>query len=100
MGNLQVGMSDYMFLFLTDVVFSSIQIAFTTLPLMSLFAKITPKRIEGTIFASLTGTWNLDQTVIQPLIGNFINNFVGVSKDDLSGYSTLMLVALCLHPIG
>ena len=58
--NLQVGMSDYLFLFLTDVVFSSIQIAFTTLPLMSLFAKITPKRIEGTIFAFLTGTWNLD----------------------------------------
>ena len=53
-------MSDYLFLFLTDVVFSAIALAFTTLPLMSLFAKITPKRIEGTIFAFLTGTWNLD----------------------------------------
>jgi hypothetical protein len=37
-----------------------VQIAFSTLPLMALFAKITPKRIEGTIFAFLTGTWNLD----------------------------------------
>ena len=66
---------------------------------MALFAKITPKRIEGTIFAFLTGTWNLDATVIQPLMGNFINGFVGVTKDDLSGYSTLMLIALCVTPI-
>jgi Na+/melibiose symporter-like transporter len=58
--NLNIGVSDYALLFFTDVVFSSVQIAFSTLPLMALFAKITPKRIEGTIFAFLTGTWNLD----------------------------------------
>lgn len=98
--NLAIGLSDYMFLFLTDVVFASVQIAFSTLPLMALFAKITPKRIEGTIFAFLTGTWNLDSTVIQPLIGNAINSFIGVNKDDLSGYSTLMLIALCMTPLG
>ena len=67
---------------------------------MALFAKITPKRIEGTIFAFLTGTSNLDQSVLQPLLGNFVNLFVGVNKDDLSGYSTLMLIALICSPIG
>lgn len=98
--NLSIGISDYVFLFASDVVFASMSIAFATLPLMALFAKITPKRIEGTIFAFLTGTWNLDATVIQPLIGNFINSFVGVTKDDLSGYSTLMLIGFIMSPLG
>jgi hypothetical protein len=31
---------------------------------MALFAKITPHRIEGTMFAFLTGTSNLDGGVI------------------------------------
>jgi hypothetical protein len=31
---------------------------------MALFAKITPRRIEGTMFAFLTGTSNLDGGVI------------------------------------
>lgn len=33
-------------------------------------------------------------------MGNFVNMFVGVSKDDLSGYSTLMLVSLIVAPLG
>lgn len=98
--NLACGISDYFFLIFTDVVFGAIAMAFSTLPIMSLFAKITPKRIEGTIFAFLTGTSNLDAGVIQPLMGNFVNSFVGVNKDDLSGYPTLMLVSLCCAPIG
>ena len=62
--NLEIGISDYVFLFFTDVVFSVIQTLFYTLPIMALFAKITPKRIEGTTFAFLTGTMNLASTVI------------------------------------
>ena len=33
-------------------------------------------------------------------MGNLVNLFVGVSKDDLSGYPTLCLVALCFAPFG
>ena len=98
--NLELDISDYFFIIFTDVVFGAFARAFSTLPIMSLFAKITPKRIEGTIFAFLTGTSNLDQGVIQPLMGNLVNSFVGVNKDDLSGYPTLMLIALLTAPIG
>ena len=98
--NLDLDISDYIFLFFTDVVFAATAMAFSTLPIMALFAKITPPRIEGTMFAFLTGTSNLDLMVLQPLMGNFVNLFVGVNKDDLSGYSTLILVQLCCSPIG
>lgn len=92
--NLEIGIPDMVFLFFTDVVFNTIIWILVVMPLMALFAKITPKKIEGTIFAFLTGTWNLGSTVIQPQVGNFINHqFVGVNKNDLSGYPTLMFIA-------
>lgn len=68
---------------------------------MALFAKITPHKVEGTVFALLTGTSNLDSAVLQPLMGAWINNqFVGVTKDDQSNYSTLMLINIICAPIG
>jgi Na+/melibiose symporter-like transporter len=99
--NVEIGISDYAFIIFTDVVFGAITTAFSTLPIMALFAKITPRRVEGTVFAFLTGTSNLDQGVIAPLMGAWINNqFVGVNKDDQSGYSTLALISLILAPLG
>ena len=99
--NLDMGISDYAFLIFTDVVFGAISLSFGTLPIMALFAKITPKRIEGTMFAFLTGTSNLDQGVIGPMMGAFINaQFVGVDKDDQSGYSTLCLISFFCSFIG
>jgi hypothetical protein len=62
--NLEFEMSDYFFVWFQDVVFSSVALCFSTLPTMALFAKVTPKRIEGTMFAFLTGTSNFDSIVI------------------------------------
>jgi hypothetical protein len=88
--NLEFDVSDMVFLFFTDVVFECINTLLYTLPIMALFAKITPKSIEGTTFATLTGTMNLAGTVISPGIGVFINNeFVHVTKHDLSRYDIL-----------
>ena len=62
---------------------------------MALFAKITPKRIEGTTYATLTGTFNLSFSVISPAMGTAINHrFVGVTAEDLSDYQTLVLINL------
>jgi hypothetical protein len=72
--NLSCGINDLSFLFFTNIVFGTVSIAFSTLPIMALFAKITPRRIEGTMFAFLTGTSNLDGGVIQPMMGAWINN--------------------------
>lgn len=99
--NLEIGISDLAFIYTTSVVFGALSTAFSTLPIMALFAKITPHRVEGTVFALLTGTLNLDQAVLQSLVGAYINNhFVGVTKDDQSGYPTLCLISLCCQPIG
>jgi len=40
---------------------------------MALFGKITPPRIEGTIFAFLTGTMNFTYSFIMPGMGTLIN---------------------------
>ena len=56
-----------------DVVFNALSTMLYNLPILSLFAKITPVKIEGTIFAFLTGTMNFASTVISPGIGTWIN---------------------------
>lgn len=92
--NKDIGISDLVFLLFTDIVFSVVGTLLYTLPILALFAKITPAKIEGTIFAFLTGTMNLASTVISPGMGTWINHqFVGVNKKDLSNYSTLCLIA-------
>ena len=60
---------------------------------MILFAKITPKRIEATTFAFLTGAGNLSAGMKQ-LGGYAINKWSGinVTEQDLSGYSYLVLI--------
>ena len=68
-----MGISDYAFIIFTDVVFGAISMSFGTLPILALFAKITPKRIEGTMYAFLTGASNLDNSVISPAMGSWIN---------------------------
>ena len=93
--NLEIGISDYFFLIFTDSVFSTVSVILLNLPFLAYFAKVTPKKVEGTIFAFLTGTMNFAATVIAPSMGTFINSqFVGVNKNDLSRYSTLILIAL------
>ena len=54
--NLLFGISDYYFMFFDDVVLLTLMKAFTIMPAMVLFAKITPRSIEGTCFAFITGT--------------------------------------------
>ena len=93
--NLEIGINDYVFLFVTDAVFSIIKVVLYSMPIMALFAKITPKKIEGSTFAALTGTMNLGNVVIAPAMGTWINHqFVGVSKDDISKYDILCLIAV------
>jgi hypothetical protein len=49
------------------------------MPILILFAKITPRRIEATTFAFLTGTWNF-MGVLKGIMGTFVNDtFVGVT---------------------
>lgn len=99
--NVLLGVNDIVFILLTDTIFGVISLAMNTLPTLALFAKITPKKIEGTVFAFLTGTTNLANNVISPMIGVWINQkFVGVTADDLSKYKMLCLISLATSFLG
>lgn len=91
--NVKLGIPDLVYIVLTDTIFGALGLAMGTLPMMAMFAKITPKKIEGTVFAFLTGTVNFAHTVISPMIGVWINkNFVGVTSKNLKNYSTLCFI--------
>lgn len=70
--NLLIGIGDLAFIILTDTVTSVLGLAFTQMPIMILFAKITPKNIEATVFAFLTGTSNF-AGIFGSWTGSFIN---------------------------
>ena len=71
--NKDLGIYDMFFIIMTDTIFGVISLAMNTLPTLALFAKITPAKIEGTVFAFLTGTTNLANNVLAPMIGVWIN---------------------------
>lgn len=58
--NVDWGINDLIWLYSTSVLFGALGTALGVLPIMALFAKITPHKVEGTVFALLTGTSNLD----------------------------------------
>jgi len=99
--NVAIGINDIVFIVLTDTIFGVISLAMNTLPTLALFAKITPAKIEGTVFAFLTGTTNLANSVLAPMVGVFINErFVGVTADDLSKYKNLCMIGLATSCLG
>lgn len=99
--HLKLHISDMIFIVCTDTIFGVISQAMNLLPTLALFAKITPKKIEGTVFAFLTGTTNLASTVLSPLVGVYINeHFVGVTADNLENYKWLCFVSLITSFLG
>lgn len=99
--NKMIGVNDIVWIVCTDTIFGVVSLAMNTLPTMALFAKITPAKIEGTVFAFLTGTTNLANSVLAPMVGVWINEkFVGVTADDLSKYKNLCLVGLATSFLG
>jgi len=70
--NEDYGLPDMFVIIFTDVVSETLSQCMVLLPLMVLFAKITPKGIEATCFAFLTGTCNFT-TGFRDLVGSFVN---------------------------
>ena len=96
-----MGVSDLYFSIVTDIVLSCLNTALLRLPLIALVAKITPKRVEATVFAFITSTWSLSDQFIQPMFGVWINNnFVGVTAEKMDRYPTLCLFSLYLSFLG
>jgi len=84
--NLEYGIPDVALIIFDESVGEIISQAFISMPVMVLYAKITPPHIEATCFAMLASSSNLRET-ISGMIGATINEqFVGVTKDDMSKY--------------
>ena len=101
--NLDYGISDGHFVIITDVVLGTLSLAYSNLPTMVLFAKITPSHIEATCFAFLTGCVNFSNGVISTYAGSLVNDtFVGVTSKDLSNFTTLAWISLLtsIFPLG
>ena len=93
--NLHLGLNDIVFYGFFSLFGDALLLSFLNLPAMALFAKVTPKHIEGTGFALLTGTINLADSVIMPLMGSLYNDlFVGLTNEniDKSKMSTLIWI--------
>lgn len=96
------GINDVFYVTVTTCITDTLSLAFSQLPTLVLYAKITPVHIEATVFAILTGTHNLCASVLSPQVGVWVNSkFVGVTSEDLSRYYILQLIALgvCLLPL-
>ena len=71
--NVLIGISDLVFVIVSSIITDTLSTAFSQLPVLVLFAKITPKNIEATVFALFTGILNLSAIVISPNMGIIIN---------------------------
>jgi len=92
--NLEYGIPDVALIIFDESVGEIISQAFISMPMMVLYAKITPPRIEATSFALLASCSNLRST-ISGMMGATINEkFIGVSKDDMSNYWQLVMISL------
>ena len=91
--NLLVGIGDLELIIFSGVVTDVLGLAFSLLPTLVLFAKITPKKIEATVFAMMTGVFNLNEVVLSPFAGVVINRlFVHVSNENLESFYILQAI--------
>ena len=91
--NLAMGISDLTFVIFSSMITDTLSTAFSQMPILVLFAKITPRNIEATVFALFTGVLNLSAIVISPNIGIIINKiFVGVTLTSLDDYYQLVFI--------
>ena len=90
-----MGLNDQMFYGIQVVFEDALIMAFVDLPAMVLFAKETPKHIEGTVFAFLTGTINFANGVVSPMMGTYVNDiFIGVTRDNMTPDNFVELVGI------
>ncbi len=56
-----------------------------------LSAKLTIKKFEETVFATLTTTMNIGYTLGQ-LYGSFLTDFIGITRKDFSNFGKFIIV--------
>lgn len=90
------GMSPYMFTMLASVTMEAIYSGLFLMPGQVIYAKLIPEKVEASMFAIVTGLTNLAQLFVSKMLGNFINLFYNVRKEDLSNLDHLFLYTIVL----
>ena len=89
--NVYYGINDIFFIVFTTIVTDTLAMSFSMMPTMVLFAKITPKHIEATVFALLIGCSNLSFAVLSPMVGSLLNDsFVYVTQENMENMDILV----------
>jgi hypothetical protein len=81
--NIKMGISDLTFVIGTNVVTNTLTTAFYLLPTLTIYTRLTPKKIEATVYALLTSTFNLSSEVISNLLGAKITEWYGITDKNL-----------------
>jgi hypothetical protein len=87
---LHSGIQDIHYLYASEFIFGTIAQSLNFLPIFALFARIIPSKIEGTMYAFLTGVANLCFGFVSPQMGYYINiHFFNVTGKHLGNYKKL-----------
>ena len=92
--NQKMGIDDLYYIIFTTFFSDTVSLAFSLLPTITLFAKITPHHIEATVFAMLTGAYNLSNNVLSPLFGSLFTRQLGVDSEHLDKYPSLIMIQI------
>ena len=96
-----LGMSPYMYTIFSTAVTEILYILFITLPSQVLFAKMIPSNIEASMFSITTGITNFGNLFMARQIGNLVNLFFDVERENLEDLWKLYIVqcGCCLLPL-
>ena len=77
------GIPDFLFVLLTSTVTDTLHICYITLPVLVLFAKLIPEKIEASLFAFLMGLCNLSSYFVATNLGNLFNLWIKDTTETL-----------------
>ena len=86
------GMSPVVFYTIVMFLGDSFIMAFVAMPTMSIVAKMIPPTIESALYAFFTGLQNLNKYFIAKILGNLINLYFKVDKENIGGLWKLFVV--------
>lgn len=81
--NWTFGIDPFVFVMMTNTVTDTLHLCFTSLPLMVLFAKIIPEKIESSMFAFVTGLSALCTMFVSPNLGILYAEILNVNNKNL-----------------
>ena len=91
-----LGMNPAIFYGIVEMISDAFSMAFIAMPALSLVAKLIPHSIESAMFAFFTGLTVLNYFFLAKVLGNLINLYFNVTKENLEPLWKLHVIqAIC-----